>query len=52
MLLSSSRAHLFYLYSSYCRMLTCEDHAVVELIRECLRVAGLEMGFDMGPSEI
>ncbi|KAI8343085.1 hypothetical protein BC941DRAFT_410389 [Chlamydoabsidia padenii] len=52
LLLSSSRAHLFYLYPSFCRMLTCEDHAVVELIRECLRVAGLEMGFDMGPSEI
>ncbi|CAO3586280.1 unnamed protein product [Absidia cylindrospora] len=52
LLLSSPRAHLFYLYPSFCRMLTCDDHAVVELVRECLRVAGLEMGFDMGPSEI
>ncbi|KAI8070702.1 hypothetical protein BC940DRAFT_295365 [Gongronella butleri] len=52
MLLSSSRAHLFYLYPSFIRMLTCDDPAVVELIRECLRVAGLEMGFEMGPSEV
>ncbi|CAO3644476.1 unnamed protein product [Cunninghamella echinulata] len=46
LLLSCPRAHLFYLYPSLCRMLTCEDQAVVELIRECLRIAGIEMGLE------
>ncbi|CAO3613794.1 unnamed protein product [Cunninghamella blakesleeana] len=46
LLLSCPRAHLFYLYPSLCRMLTCEDQDVVELIRECLRVAGIEMGLE------
>ncbi|KAG0164957.1 hypothetical protein DFQ30_009163 [Apophysomyces sp. BC1015] len=43
-LLSGPRAHLFYLYPSLCNMITCEDPVVVELIRECLQVAGKEMG--------
>ncbi|KAG1571611.1 hypothetical protein G6F50_004463 [Rhizopus delemar] len=44
LLLSGSRAHLFYLYPSLCSMITCEDDVVIGLIQECLQVTGAEMG--------
>ncbi|KAI9311027.1 hypothetical protein BX666DRAFT_2000015 [Dichotomocladium elegans] len=44
LLLSGPRGHLFYLYPTLCKMITCDDSAVVALIRDCLEVAGSEIG--------
>ncbi|KAI9495186.1 hypothetical protein BDB00DRAFT_256465 [Zychaea mexicana] len=42
--LSGPRGHLFYLYPTLCRMITCDDPTVVSLIRDCLQIAGSEIG--------
>ncbi|KAI9248498.1 hypothetical protein BDA99DRAFT_228270 [Phascolomyces articulosus] len=44
LLLSGPRGHLFYLYPTLCRMITCDDPTVVGLIRDCLQIAGTEIG--------
>lgn len=44
LLLSGPRGHLFYLYPTLCQMITCDDSTVVALIRDCLQVAGAEIG--------
>lgn len=48
-LLSGQRGHLFHLYPALCTMITCKDEVVVGLIRECLLVAGSEVGLGPDP---